>query len=245
MVLQTLLLVSAGIFVIAVLYSSIGHAGASGYIAVMSLFAMSPELIKPAALSLNILVASIGFWQFWRGGHFSWSLCWPFIVLSIPFAFLGGYVNLPTRAFQIVLGLLLLIAAVRFGFEVKLKTEPRAPSTSLAMGSGGGIGFLAGLTGTGGGIFLSPLILSMRWATAKKMAAITTVFILANSISGLAGNITLTYSLPTFALPFMLAAVVGGSIGSYLGSFLLPDTTIKRALAVVLLIAGTKLILFG
>lgn len=240
---EFLIPISVGIFIIAVLYSSIGHAGASGYIAVMSLFTLSPDFIKPAALTLNILVASLAFWQFRKGGHFSWALFWPFVLLSIPFAFLGGYINLPTRAFSVLVGVVLLASGLRFFFDVCSNGDVAAPPRSVAMGSGAGIGLLSGMTGTGGGIFLTPLALMMRWAEPKQVAAITTLVILANSSSALAGNITSTQALPLFVLPFMLAAVCGGVIGAHMGSFRLRNRTIKRVLAVVLLIAGTKLIL--
>lgn len=239
---EILIFVSLGIFIVAVLYSSVGHAGGSGYIAVMSFFAFSPDFIKPAALVLNILVASLAFWQFRKAGHFSWSLFWPFAFLSIPFAFIGGYINLPVRVFSLLVGIVLVASGLRFLVDVKARRKPSIPSRSAAIGSGAGIGLLAGLTGTGGGIFLTPLVLLMRWATVKQVAAITTLFIFMNSASALAGNIASTQSLPFFVLPFMAAAVGGGALGSHLGSFRLPDRTVKRLLSIVLLIAGTKLI---
>ena len=244
MEISLLLPLAAGIFVIAVLYSSVGHAGASGYIAVMSLFSLAPEMIKPAALTLNIFVATITTFQFYQAGHFRWSLFWPFIVLAIPMAFLGGYWNLPARVFHIVIGLILLFSAARFIRDPRPDTPKGPPSKSAAITSGGGIGLLAGLTGTGGGIFLTPLILLMRWATAKNAAAVSALFILFNSIAGLAGNITATLSLPVFALPMVIAAVAGGSIGSWMGSRQISHIGIKRLLAPVLLIAGLKLVFF-
>jgi len=244
MELSLLLPLSLGIFVIAILYSSVGHAGASGYIAVMSLFSLAPEFIKPAALTLNIFVASITFYQFYRAGHFRWPLFWPFIVLSIPMAFLGGYLNLPTRIFNVVIGLILLFSAARFILDMRPDTPKGPPSKTAAVSSGGGIGLLAGLTGTGGGIFLTPLLLMMRWATAKNAAAVSALFILFNSIAGLAGNITATLSLPVFALPMVIASVAGGSIGSWMGSRQISHIGIKRLLATVLLIAGLKLVFF-
>ena len=239
-----LLPLSLGIFVIAILYSSVGHAGASGYIAVMSLFSLAPEFIKPAALTLNILVASITFWQFYRSGYFRWTLFWPFAVLAIPMAFLGGYMNLPATVFNILVGIVLLTSAIRFIADPKSDEAKSTPSKPLAISSGAGLGFLAGLTGTGGGIFLTPLLLMMRWATAKNAAAVSALFILFNSISGLAGNITATLSLPIFALPLVIAAVAGGSIGSWMGSRRMNHIWIKRLLAAVLLIAGLKLVFF-
>jgi uncharacterized protein len=238
-----LLLLTLGILTIAILYSSVGHAGASGYIAVMSLFSLAPEVIKPTALVLNIVVASIGTWQFWRAGHFSWKLFWPFAVLSIPMAFLGGYVALPTRAFKIIVGVVLLFSAVRFLLPSPSAEEARDPPRPAAMATGAGLGLLAGLTGTGGGIFLTPLLLLMHWARTKAAAAVSALFILVNSVSGLLGSFSSTKNLPSFALLLALAVVIGGTLGSYLGSRRLQHQTIKRCLAFVLLIAGGKLIL--
>ncbi len=232
-----------GILVIAFLYSSVGHAGASGYIAIMSLLSVAPEAIRPTALTLNILVASIGAWQFWRAGHFSWRLFWPFALLSVPLAFVGGYVNLPTHLFKVLLGIILLFSAAHFLLRAPPEQEPREPSRTVALATGGGIGFLSGLTGTGGGIFLTPLMLLMHWARTKNAAAVSAFFILVNSIAGLLGNFTSTRQFPAFALVLVAAAAVGGSMGSYFGSRRFDPAVIKKLLAVVLIIAGTKLIL--
>jgi uncharacterized protein len=235
-------LISLAILVVAFLYSSVGHAGASGYIAVMTLFGLAPSVIKPAALVLNILVASLTAWQFWRAGHFSWRLFWPFAVLSAPFAFLGGYVNLPTHAFKILVGLVLLFSAARFLMQAGPDQEPAEPSKPIAISVGAGLGLLSGLTGTGGGIFLTPLLIFMRWARTKTASAVSALFILVNSISGLLGNVSSTRQLPLFALPLLVAAVSGGAVGSYLGSRQFSPTFIKKLLAIVLTIAGFKLI---
>jgi hypothetical protein len=240
---EQIVLLTAAVLVISFLYSSVGHAGASGYIAAMSLFSVAPAEIKPTALALNILVASIGSLQFWRAGHFSWRLFWPFALLSIPFAFLGGYLNLPAHAFKVLVGLILLFSAGRFIFRPPEEREPHSPSIPVALASGAGLGLFAGLTGTGGGIFLTPLVIFMHWARTKTAAGISAVFILGNSVSGLLGNISATKSFPGFALPLAVAVVVGGTAGSYLGSRRFPHTTVKRLLAVVLVIAGCKLIL--
>jgi uncharacterized membrane protein YfcA len=235
-------LICLAILVVALLYSSVGHAGASGYIAVMTLFGLVPTVIKPAALVLNILVASLTAWQFWRAGHFSWRLFWPFAVLSVPFAFLGGYINLPTHIFKILVGVVLLYSAARFLIQTGTEQESREPSKPVALSVGAGLGLLSGLTGTGGGIFLTPLMIFMRWARTKTASAVSAFFILVNSISGLAGNISSTKHLPLFALPMVLAALSGGAVGSYLGSRKFSPGFIKKILAVVLLIAGYKLI---
>lgn len=237
-----LMLLVFAVFVIAALYSSVGHAGASGYIAVMSLLSMSPLMIKPTALSLNILVASITTWQFYRAGHFSWKLFWPFAILAVPMAFVGGHLDLPTHVFKIVLGLVLIFSASRLLINAKqtivLKDVPRAQ----AMVAGGGIGLLSGLTGTGGGIFLTPLLIFMGWADAKRAAAVSALFVLMNSISGLAGNIAATKALPPYILSMLIAVALGGALGAYMGSQRIESAIIKKLLAVVLLIAGLKLI---
>ncbi len=240
---EYLALLTLGIFLVAFLYSSVGHAGASGYIAVMSLLSMAPAAIKPTALTLNILVASIGTFQFWRAGHFSWRLFWPFALLSVPLAFLGGYINLPTHIFKILLGVILLYSGARFLLRPPPEQYTIEPRRFVALLSGGGIGLLSGLTGTGGGIFLTPLLLFMHWARAKPAAAVSALFILVNSIAGLLGNFSSTRQFPAFALALVAAAGLGGTIGSYFGSRRFDPVVIKRFLAVVLLIAGTKLIL--
>lgn len=230
------------IAVVAFLYSSVGHAGASGYIAVMTLASLSPAVIKPSALVLNILVASIGSWQFHRAGHFRWTLFWPFALLSIPLAFLGGYLDLPTHLFKLLVGIVLLLSALYFFWRPdndEVAIEPRLP---IAIASGGVIGFLAGLTGTGGGIFLTPLLLVMRWARTKQAAATSALFILVNSVAGLAGNASSVGFVPALVWPLALAAVAGGSAGAYFGSRRFPVATIKRLLAAVLVIAGLKLL---
>ena len=236
-------LLTIAIFFVAFLYSSVGHAGASGYIAVMSLFGLSPLVIKPIALALNILVASIASFQFWRSGYFSWRLFWPFALFAIPFAFLGGYINLPTQIFKVIVGVILLFSAVRFLYPSKVESVIKEPKRSIALSSGAGLGFLAGLTGTGGGIFLTPLLLLNQWATVKSAAAVSALFILVNSIAGLLGNLSSTRSFPSFTAVFAISAIVGGTLGSYLGSNRFEPIIIKRLLAFVLTIAGLKLIL--
>lgn len=239
---EYLTILTVGIFVVALLYSSVGHAGASGYIAVMSLLSVAPEAIKPTALTLNILVATIGTLQFWRAGHFSWRLFWPFAILSVPCAFLGGYLNLPTQYFKVLLGIILIYSATLLVFRPPPEQEPTPPLLGQSIASGSSIGFVSGLTGTGGGIFLTPLLLFMHWARAKQAAAVSALFILFNSVAGLAGNLSSTRSYPTFALVLVAAAGLGGFIGSWFGSRRFAPIVIKRALALVLLIAGSKLI---
>ncbi len=240
---ETLWILTAAVFAVAVLYSSVGHAGASGYIAVMSLLSVAPAEIKPIALALNILVAAIGTFQFWRAGHFSWPLFWPFALLSVPLAFVGGYLNLPTQIFKVLVGIVLLLSAVQFLVRPPAESEPRPPPRLVALGAGSLLGLLSGLTGTGGGIFLTPLLIFMRWARTRTAAAVSAPFILLNSASGLAGNFSATKSFPAFAWALVIAVVIGGTIGSWFGSRRLPHLAIKRLLAVVLTIAGFKLIL--
>jgi hypothetical protein len=243
MALETLVLVSAAILAVAFLYASVGHAGASGYIAVMSLAALAPAQIKPTALVLNILVATIGSWQFWRAGHFSWRLFWPFALLSIPLAFVGGYLNLPSHVFKILVGIVLLFSAAYFFWKPNVDEVRVEPSRPIAIATGGVLGLFAGLTGTGGGIFLTPLLLVMRWTKAKTAAATSALFILVNSIAGLLGNASSAQKIPDFVMPLAVVAVIGGSAGSWYGSRKFPPAVIKRLLATVLVIAGLKLIL--
>ncbi len=230
------------VFVVALLYSAVGHAGASGYLAVLSLFSIAPDVMKPTALALNILVATIGSVQFARAGHFRWSLFWPFAVLAVPMAFIGGGVALPTNAFKLLVGLVLLFSALRFVFDPHDPEHTHPPSRPVAIGSGGALGLLAGLTGTGGGIFLTPLLLLTGWAHAKHAAAISALFILVNSSAGLLGNLARGGEFPKPALALLGAVALGGTAGSYLGSRRLPVPTIKRLLALVLLTAGAKLV---
>ncbi|MDQ1559496.1 MAG: uncharacterized protein QOD32_2556 [Pyrinomonadaceae bacterium] len=230
----------------AALYSSVGHGGASGYLAAMALFGLAPATMKPTALCLNVLVASIATFRFRRAGCFSWSLFWPFAVASIPLAFVGGAISLPTTVYKQIVGVTLLYAAFRLFLFTRAKAEAGAATRdaplALAMLLGGLIGLLSGLTGVGGGIFLSPLLLLMNWADTRRTAGVSAAFILVNSIAGLTGNLTNLHALP-HALPyFAIAAVVGGITGSEFGSRRLASVTIRRLLAVVLVVAGIKMI---
>ena len=229
--------------VIAFLYSSVGHAGASGYIATMTLFGLATTVIRPTALVLNILVASIGAFQFWRAGHFAWKLFWPFAVLSIPTAYLGGYLQPSASVLRILIGLVLLSSAARLIFRREDPPKVEQPSVPTAIGLGAGIGFLSGLTGTGGGIFLTPLLLFCHWAHIRRAAAVSALFILVNSIAGLVGYFTAKHSIPSLGLVLAGAAIIGGTIGSHLGSRRFPIRAISLLLAAVLVIAGAKLIL--
>ena len=237
-----LVALGAAVFVVALLYSSVGHAGASGYIAVMTLFGLGVEVIRPTALTLNILVAAIGFIQWWRGGHFVWSLFWPFALLSVPSAFFGGWLHVPAHYLKILIGLVLWFSAWRLLYRKEDPSDTTRPAQPVAVASGAGIGFLSGLTGTGGGIFLTPLLLFCRWAKVKEAAAVSSLFILLNSSSGLAGYVQSGRELPDFAWPLAVVVAIGGFLGSRLGSRHLPSRGIALLLAVVLVIAGTKLV---
>jgi uncharacterized membrane protein YfcA len=240
---ESLLLLMLAVAVVALLYSCVGHAGASGYIATMVLAGVSATVIRPTALLLNIFVACIGAFQFWRAGHFSWRLFWPFAAFSIPLAFLGGRISLPTHWLKVLLGLTLLYSALRFFIQPKEESEIREPSLVTALGVGAVLGLLSGLTGTGGGIFLTPLMIFMRWGKTKTVAAVSVVFILLNSISGLLGVISSGNALPSLAWRLIPAAILGGTIGSYLGSKRFSPVVIKRILSAVLILAAYKLIL--
>ncbi len=237
-------LLPAAILVAAVLYSSVGHGGASAYLAVMSLAGLAPGLMRPAALVLNLVVAAIAAFRFARAGHFRLSLFWPFAVASIPFAFLGGSITLPDAVYRRILGLVLLFAAYRLwrvfrGGEETVHTPPLA----AALLWGAAIGMLSGLTGVGGGIFLSPLLLLAHWAEPKPTAAVSAAFIWVNSFAGLLGKPASLAALPASIPLWVLAAALGGMVGAGLGSRRLPSLVLRRLLAVVLVVAGGKLLL--
>src|SRR5438105_1363199 len=237
-----LILLFLAIGVIAFLYSCVGHAGASGYIAVMTLFGLVTTTIRPTALVLNILVAIIASFQFWRAGHSSWKLFWPFALLSVPAAYFGGYLQLPARFLKIIIGLVLLFSAGRLFFRRGDPPAVAPPPLSAALAVGSAIAFLSGLTGTGGGIFLTPILLFSKWAKTKQASAVSALFILVNSIAGLAGFVSATQSIPTLAIILSAAAIIGGAVGSHLGSRKFPVRTISILLATVLVVAGCKLI---
>lgn len=231
-----------GILLIAFLYSSVGHAGASGYIAVMALSSFPSQQIRPVTLSLNIAVAVLGGWNFIRAGHFSWKLLWPLALASIPLAFLGGYLRLPNHLLHLFLGCVLWGSALRFMIHPREATVFHEPKRSFLLATGGVLGLLAGMTGTGGGIFLTPWMIWRKWAPTKTVAAVSVVFILLNSISGLAGYVTSVRSFPEVGWILLFAAGIGGWCGSRWGSRHYSPEWIQRLLAVVLLVAGGKLL---
>ena len=241
----TALLIILAIFLVAVMYSSVGHGGASGYLAVMAFLAMAPELTRPTALVLNLFVASIGTVQFYRAGHFSWRIFLPFASSSIPMALVGGMITLPTNAYKIVLGVVLMLAAVRLALKLKNDDEVKDPPIIACLLIGAVIGLLSGMVGVGGGIFLTPILLLMRWAETRVAAGVSVLFILVNSAAGLVGQYSkgALNNLPSEVWIWIAAAVIGGFIGSTLGSKKFDSITLRRVLAVVLLVAGVKLIL--
>jgi hypothetical protein len=238
-----LLVLSACILAMAILYSSVGHGGASGYIAILALFSLAPAAFKPTALVLNILVSAVATFHFSRAGHFSWRLFWPFAATSIPFSFLGGYLRLPPNVYQPLVGIVLLASACRLFLRKDPETtDVLRPSITAALVVGAVLGFLSGLTGVGGGIFLSPLLLLLGWGRVKEVSAVAALFILVNSIAGLLGHIGSLQTMPPYAPILAAAALAGGIAGSFLGSSRLPASGIVRALSVVLIIAGFKLL---
>ena len=240
------LIIATLFFVGAALYASVGHGGASSYLAVMGLFSLAPDVMKPTALALNILVAGVATFKFYRAGLFKWALFWPFAVASIPAAFLGGAVTLPARWYKIVVGVVLLYAAVwMFRSAMRPITKDTHPAPLwAALIAGFAIGFLSGLTGVGGGIFLSPLLLSMGWAETRATSGVAAPFILVNSIAGLLGHIASVSQLPPNVPVWGAAALIGGWIGASYGSKRAPVPVLRQLLSLVLVVAGAKLIFY-
>jgi len=240
-------LLAAGMLAAAFGYAAVGHGGASAYIAAMALAGIAPAEMRPIALVLNVLVSSLGTWKFHRAGHFRWRLFWPFAVVSIPFAYLGGAITLPGHAYKILVGVVLLYAAWQLwrsagaGDEMR---EVREPPLLLAMVIGAAMGMLAGLTGVGGGIFLSPLLLMLGWAGTKQTSAVAAPFILVNSLAGLAAVfMTKGAVLPDYVVFLAVAVLAGGWLGAEYGSRRFANPFIRRLLAVVLALAGGKMVL--
>ncbi|MEX1131759.1 MAG: sulfite exporter TauE/SafE family protein [Flavobacteriales bacterium] len=235
-------------FGIAVLYSSVGHAGASGYLAIMALLEFAPESIKPTSLVLNIAVAGIASWRYLRAGCFRWNVFWPVAVVALPMAFLGGALQLPAPAFKLVAGLFLLASAVLMGSraisspaEVDVRNMPRWASALVGVP----VGLLSGIIGVGGGIFLSPILIAGRWAALRHVSGIAALFILVNSIAGLLGRSTADLSLEPYLPWWLIAVVVGGAIGSQLGVSRFGTRAILVALFLVLFTAGVKMLVVG
>jgi uncharacterized membrane protein YfcA len=234
-------------FAVAVLYSSVGHAGASGYIAAMALLGFAPEQMRPTALALNLLVGGIGLFRFWRGGHVRWRNVLPFVLASAPAAFFAAQIKLPRESYSLLLGMVLLVAALgvfrsasraeRDDIESMGRRVPWLPGLLI----GGSIGVLSGLTGTGGAIFLTPLLLFARWMPTREASGTSVAFVWINSLTGLAGLLHASGTLPS-ALPMWLVAVaLGAVLGTQLGLRWMPVKALRHALGVVLLIAALKL----
>jgi uncharacterized protein len=229
----------------AALYSTVGHGGASAYLAVMALFAVSPGVMRPTALTLNLVVAGFAVIRFAIARQINVRLCAIFAVTAAPAAFLGGMISLPPAYYRPLVGIVLLLAAVRLLWQPKVLAEQvvRPPPLAIALPAGATLGLLAGLTGTGGGIFLSPLIILFQWEEPRRTSGVAAVFILVNSIAGLAGNVAAVRSLPS-ELPWFVAAVAAGALlGTWLGLDRFPRHRLLQCLGVVLTIAGAKLIL--
>ncbi len=232
-------------FVIALLYASVGHGGASGYLAALSFVAVNPDEMATTALTLNVVVATMALISFKRAGHFDGKLAWPFLASSVPAAFVGGLMPVPVRLYQILLAIALGVAAVRLALNLRGREEGRVvrPSLAFALPVGGGIGWLSGVVGVGGGIFFSPLLLLLRWASPKQTAAASAAFILVNSAAGLGGRAVRSGLEYGTLWPLLTAALIGGWVGAHLGANHFSGQTIKRVLAVVLLVAAAKLLI--
>lgn len=228
----------------AALYSSVGHGGASAYIAAMALFSVAPETMKPTALALNLLVAGFGAWRYWRRGLTNWKLVLAFALTAAPAAFIGGGIHLPAIYYKPLVGVLLWAAAARLLWQPKALAERavRPPPWSITLPAGAVLGVLAGLTGTGGGIFLSPLIILNAWEEPRHTSGVVAAFIFLNSVAGLAGNAASVGYLPK-ELPIFLGAVFAGALlGTWLGVDRLPRAWLLRTLGAVLTLAGAKLL---
>jgi hypothetical protein len=227
---------------VAALYAAVGHGGASGYLAVMTLAGFEPAAMKPTALVLNLIVSLIGTMAFIRAGHFAWRLFWPFAAVSMPFAYLGGGWSLDTETFRWLVAGALVFAAVRLFLPAPVRTEVHPPPVWAVVLAGAGIGFVSGLIGVGGGIFLTPLILFCRWSETKTAAAVSAPFIFVNSAAGLLGHASSLNHLPAVWPWLAVAATAGGLLGSRWGSSVARPAQLRPALALVLLVASVKLV---
>lgn len=229
--------------VVAFLYSSVGHGGASGYLALMAIFAFPISVMKPSALLLNLFVSGISFFFYYKKDFFKLKLFYPFAITSVPAAFIGGMIPLENSFYKILLGIVLILAALRlFGFFNSKEKESVKINIPIAMGIGFGIGLLSGMLGIGGGIILSPILLLLGWATLKETAAISSLFIFVNSVAGLSGYFMEDKTFPTESFYLVPIAVFGGMLGAYYGSGYFSNKVLKYVLAIVILLASVKLI---
>jgi hypothetical protein len=232
-------------FLGAVLYSSVGHAGASAYLALMALFGVPAAVMRPTALVLNILVASLTSLRYVRAGLFRWRVLWPFLLGAAPFAFFGGSIQVPGDIYRPLVGAVLWLSAARLLWprEIRAVTNPHDPPILTGVLIGMGIGFLSGLTGTGGGIFLSPLLLFLGWSNPKVASGVAAVFILVNSVAGLSGNLASVQELPA-NLPLFAGSVLAGAVAGTTLGIRFDAKVIVKALGLVLGVAGFKLMGF-
>lgn len=233
------------IFIVALLYSSVGHGGASGYLAGLGIMGVPISQLKPTALILNVFVSATAFLQYYRNGHFRWSLFWPFALLSVPMAFVGAQIELNPTLYKQILGVCLILAVLRIiGLFGNPKTEDVKKMPLIpAMLIGAGIGFLSGMMGIGGGIILTPVMLVFRWGKLKEIAAVSALFIFVNSISGIVALFIKGFELNLTLALWISVALIGGLIGSYIGSKKLNQLWLKNILAATLVFAAVKLIL--
>lgn len=232
------------LFIVAFLYAAVGHGGASGYLALMAVFGMMPEIMKPTALLLNLFVSLSAFVLFYKEGHFKWKIFLPFALASIPFSFLGGMIALDASIYKKTLGVLLLIPVVRLAaFPNKDYYDLKQSTLFLSLLIGACIGFLSGLIGIGGGIILSPVLLLLAWTNQKQTAAISALFIFVNSLSGLAGQLTKGINFQSEMFILVGVAFAGGSVGAWFGARKFNQNLLKYLLATVLLMASVKLLL--
>ena len=240
---ENVLLFYTLLFVVAFLYASVGHGGASGYLALMAIFSITPEVMKPTALLLNLFVSLTSFIQFYRGRHFKWKIFLPFAITSVPMAFVGGLIIVEAVVYKKILGLLLLIPIIRFLFFRNITVdELKKSNIVLSLFIGAAIGFLSGLVGIGGGIILSPVLLLLKWTDMKQTAAISALFIFVNSLSGLAGQLTKGIHFSTDMIAYVAIAFAGGIFGAFYGSLRFNQNVLKYMLATVLMVASYKLL---
>lgn len=229
-------------FVVAFLYASVGHGGASGYLAVMALLGFSSAVMKPTALLLNVLVSLIAFISFYRAKHFKQQLLWPLIAASIPFAYLGSVIPVSELLYKKILGLVLLLSIIRLVMNSAEKPLSPRPKWYVLFVIGAAIGLVSGMIGMGGGILLSPILLLMGWSTQKQTAAISAIFIFLNSMAGIAGQFKSGFYLGPQIITIIMVVLAGGALGAYIGAEKLKASNMKYILAAVLIMAAGKLI---